>query len=333
MRSKGQLCGAIPYYDLILKSMATRDELRVDAVLHFGGPCVSATLGDWLKSHKPEYYCQIGSNPERQDPHLLMTHHFECDPMRFANELTHFLPGRAPSDWVALWNNLAAMVGNRVETFFAGKDEITEPAVARMLCRLPVDTAAFIGNSMPIRDADQLFFPIGPATRIFASRGVSGIDGNIATAAGICHGLQAPMVAVIGDQTCLHDLTSLAQLNKLEHAFVLIVINNGGGGIFSFLPIANRKEMLETHFSAAHQMHFKSAAEQFGIAYHQPHTCGDLSDCMNGALAEGKPAVIEVITERAQNHALHLDLIQQLSGLSTSEGATHATFYADQLIK
>ena len=54
---------------------------------------------------------------------------------------------------------------------------------------------------------------------------------------------------------------------------------------------------------------------------------------MNGALAEGKPAVIEVITERAQNHALHLDLIQQLSGLSTSEGATHATFYADQLIK
>lgn len=327
MRSKGQVCGSIPYYDLILKSLATRDELRVDAVLHFGGPCVSATLGEWMKNHKPEFYCQIGNNPGRQDPHRLLTHHFECDPMHFAGELTHFLPGRGPSDWISLWNNLATVVGNRVETFFAGEDKITEPAIARMLCRLPADTATFIGNSMPIRDADQLFFPQGSATRIFASRGVSGIDGNIATAAGVCHGLKAPTVAVLGDQTCLHDLTSLAQVKCLENPFVLIIINNGGGGIFSFLPIAKRKD-IEAYFSAPHQMQFKLAAEQFGIEYHQPHACSELNDLIGSALEKNCPTIIEVITERAQNHALHMDLLQQLAGIPVEAVPSSNAFYA-----
>jgi 2-succinyl-5-enolpyruvyl-6-hydroxy-3-cyclohexene-1-carboxylate synthase len=148
---------------------------------------------------------------------------------------------------------------------------------------------------MPIRDADMFFFPKQQRLPIFANRGLSGIDGNIATICGIAS--KMPVTAVIGDQSALHDLNSIAQLKTTKYPVRLIIINNGGGGIFSFLPIGKRSDLLDAYFSAAHKLNFEQMVCGFGLNYQRVETLEQL--------IQSDATVIEVTTSRPENHLLH----------------------------
>lgn len=129
------------------------------------------------------------------------------------------------------------------------------------------NTYYFLGNSTPIRQAQLHFFPKNPKG-FFANRGLSGIDGNIATAAGLAYGLKHPLVLCIGDQTALHDLNSLSLLSKSPYPITLIILNNYGGEIFTHLPIQS-SPYLSTHFQAKHSLTFEKAAALFNLPYSQ----------------------------------------------------------------
>ncbi|HPE84902.1 MAG TPA: thiamine pyrophosphate-dependent enzyme, partial [Chlamydiales bacterium] len=331
LRSQGEIHGLARYYNHILGSLSRHDELRLDGVLHFGGPIVSQVLNEWITKHNPECYCHVADTPQRLDPHHIATHYFDVDPLVFAGELTQYLPGRGPSNWMALWKNLSSIVLDRIQTFFAGGSEISEPEVIRLLNDLPSHAAVFVGNSMPIRDADSFFFPKQEAPPLFANRGTSGIDGNIATAAGICQSLDRPTLAILGDQTTLHDLNSLAFSKKLNQPLIILTINNGGGGIFSFLPVAQKHAIVEDFFAAAHDLHFKSAAQIFGLHYHQPKTVESLKECVLEALEGNAPCLIEVITSRRRNVELHHELLAELSGINPKAKTAEFPCYAAEL--
>ena len=162
---------------------------------------------------------------------------------------------------------------------------------------------------MPIRDAIQFFEPKNGCHAIFGNRGVSGIDGNIATAAGIVEGTKKPLLALIGDLTFLHDVNSLALLHKIKHPLILCVVNNGGGGIFSFLPISKRKEAFEEFIAAAHEVSFDSAAELFGLPYFHPTSLEELKSI----LAKPHTCIIEITTDRAENVRVHEQIITEIS--------------------
>ena len=126
----------------------------------------------------------------------------------------------------------------------------------------------YLSSSMPVRDADLLFYPEKGSQEIFCNRGVSGIDGNVATAAGIAEGLQKPLAAVFGDLAALHDLNSFILLEKSEVPIFATLINNQGGGIFSFLPVAGeKKELFETFIATSHNHCFSLIAKAFSIPY------------------------------------------------------------------
>ena len=318
IRSKGEVHGLSRFYDLIFQSLPNHDEIRVDGVLHFGGPYVSMALGKWMAKHNPECYCHVVDTPSRLNPYHITTHAVEADPYLFASELAQYLPGRGPSNWMALFNSMGSVVEERIESFFSASSDVTEPGVIRLMNSLSPQTAVFVSNSMPIRDADSLFFPKHEAPLLFANRGASGIDGNIATACGICKALDRPTLAILGDQASLHDLNSLAQTQTLTQPFVILVINNGGGGIFSFLPIAEKQNFFETHVANAHNYHFKTIAQTFGLTYYLPKTIGSLSETLNDALDGNGPALIEVITDRKRNYDLHKEILGELAGLKTT---------------
>jgi 2-succinyl-5-enolpyruvyl-6-hydroxy-3-cyclohexene-1-carboxylate synthase len=120
----------------------------------------------------------------------------------------------------------------------------------------------FVGNSLAIRQIDRLFHPSRP-TPIFCNRGLSGIDGNIATAAGLADGLGTPIRALIGDQAFLHDLNSLPLMGNV----LLIVQNNRGGRIFDTLAHTAASPFNEKLFVNAHKLTFASAAALFEIPY------------------------------------------------------------------
>ena len=163
----------------------------------------------------------------------------------------------------------------------------------------------FIGNSMPVRDMDMFTWPECQAAGIHANRGASGIDGLIASAAGVVEGRGQPLTLLIGDLSALHDLNSLNLLRKASSPVTLVVVNNDGGGIFSFLPIASQEDVFEDYFGTPHGLQFKGAAAQFELAYTRVASMEDFVASYTEAVTGTVSSLIEVTTQRNANVSDH----------------------------
>lgn len=282
------------YHHLIVSS----PDLHVDAIIHIGEQWVSKQMLQWITKQKGSPIIHISKFVERCDPMHVITHKIVADEKETCYQLASQL-AQKHSTQREEWGEISSEIQYSLAPFFEDTLGLTEPKVVKVLESYSSDYAIFLANSMPIRDGDMFFFPQELSQPIFANRGVSGIDGNIATCAGIAEVM--PLIAVIGDQTLLHDLNSLAQLKKTRFPLKLIVINNQGGGIFSFLPIHKRKDVLESHFAAAHDWTFEKAAELFSIPYLQPNATADLHE----ALHQSGSMIIEVHTNREENYTFH----------------------------
>ncbi|RMF56348.1 MAG: hypothetical protein D6748_13745, partial [Calditrichaeota bacterium] len=183
---------------------------------------------------------------------------------------------------------------------------LTEPGLAWTVSRsIPEDSALFLASSMPVRDFDMYAFPSG-ITRVAANRGASGIDGTIASAVGYSRGLETPVIAVLGDLALLHDMNSLHLLRELSHPMKIVVINNHGGGIFSFLPIREQKDIFETYFSTPHNFSFSPIAEMFSLNYFQPENSAELKNIL--ATTSSEHVLIEIFSDKEKNWQEHTQL-------------------------
>jgi 2-succinyl-5-enolpyruvyl-6-hydroxy-3-cyclohexene-1-carboxylate synthase len=153
-----------------------------------------------------------------------------------------------------------------------------DPLVAAVQQHAPQGCALFLGNSLSVRIFDEHWTGRPDITAIAANRGVSGIDGNIATAVGCALGWERPTVAVVGDQTALHDLNSPALLRLLDEQsapFTLIIVNNGGGRIFERLGHTARTKHPEL-FLGVPADNFSAAARMWGLPYRQVGSTAEL---------------------------------------------------------
>jgi 2-succinyl-5-enolpyruvyl-6-hydroxy-3-cyclohexene-1-carboxylate synthase len=156
----------------------------------------------------------------------------------------------------------------------------------------------FYGSSMPIRDADFLAIHPPRHWHAGANRGASGIDGLVASAAGHALGTGEPVVACIGDVSALHDLSSLSLAAMIETPLVIVVLNNDGGGIFRYLPIAKHGDVFEALFTTPHGLSFAPVAKALGLATESPTTRVAMKKAVAKALKRGGATVIEVSCAR-----------------------------------
>jgi len=302
MRSYGCRDTLIPYSDLILK---TQEMPKPDFVLHLGDRIVSKTLQDYL-TQKNTPYCLVSEHPVRHDPKHIVTDRIVCDPVLFCQEILSEEISVDCTSWLHQWQEAATFIEERLPSLFQEEMSITEPGVIRMIDEeLGSNWQFFFANSMPIRDADNFFYPKSKRGSIFANRGVSGIDGNIATAIGLAAASGMPTLAVLGDLATLHDINSLAMLHRAKTPVVLVVINNQGGGIFSFLPVREKKEIVEDFFAAAHPYRFAQAAELFGIPYKNPQTKEQWQQVLYSLEKRATSCLIEINTDREENYLFH----------------------------
>jgi 2-succinyl-5-enolpyruvyl-6-hydroxy-3-cyclohexene-1-carboxylate synthase len=169
-------------------------------------------------------------------------------------------PGTTEPDWAALWVRASA-ASEEIQVAVG-----TEPAiVADLLHRLPAGSSLHLANSMPIRHADGFGGVLANDVRVHVSRGTNGIDGTIATALGEAMAGQ-PAVAVVGDIAFLHDIGGLMAAGRSEENLTVVVIDNGGGSIFSFLPIAQDLEPSEFDrlFNTPHDTRVRQVTEAAG---------------------------------------------------------------------
>jgi len=158
---------------------------------------------------------------------------------------------------------------------------------------------------MPIRDVDA-FAPTPPGpVRVLANRGLNGIDGNVSTALGIAAASGAPTVALVGDLAFLHDLGALVHARRSALSLTIVVVNNDGGGIFSFLPIAGTTPRFEALFGTPHGTDLSAAAALGGARFTRAGTPAELAAALEDSGRPGLRIIEARVVDRASNVEVH----------------------------
>jgi 2-succinyl-5-enolpyruvyl-6-hydroxy-3-cyclohexene-1-carboxylate synthase len=320
-RLSRDLPNLIHYFDLLLLTERAVELESIDTVIQIGARIVSARLLKWLAKYPPTNYVMVVDDGDRHDPNHQVSLRIESDITLFCQQLIEDGFQRPPAEWVQQLRSNSDRIGLAIADFLNGKKILTEPWIARIISELiPLYHGLWVANSMPIRDLDMYGSQYSHNPRIGANRGTSGIEGAIAAATGFAVGLEQPVTAIVGDLSTLHDLNSLALLRGNFYPVILIIINNDGGGIFSFLPIAKSTDLFETYFGTPHGLKFSHAAVMFGLDYYHPQTQDKFIADYTQALANNRSAIIEIATDRQANWQLHQAIQEMLVRISESKG-------------
>jgi 2-succinyl-5-enolpyruvyl-6-hydroxy-3-cyclohexene-1-carboxylate synthase len=232
----------------------------------------------------------------------------QADPRELCESLLPCVSsGSAGADWLNRWESANDIAGSALVQYCESLDEPFEGAIlGEIVASLPERAALFASSSMPIRDLDTFGEGDARIIRAMANRGANGIDGVVSTALGAAAAANAgPMVLAIGDIAFYHDMNGLLAAKAHGIDATIVVINNDGGGIFSFLPQASSDRHFEKLFGTPHGLEFSHAAELYGATYRLANNVESLRNAITAGV-EGKGLhIVEIRTERARNVALH----------------------------
>ncbi len=290
----------------LLASSGWLDRSAPEAVVRFGALPTSKPLWRWLEQSKDVFQVLVDQAGWR-DPISSADVVLRGDPTATARAFAKLLTPAEP-EWLAAWRDADRLAQRVVETRLDDEQAVTEPAVARTLTRLARGVVG-VGSSMPIRDVDAFGVSTPHQLHYVANRGTNGIDGLVSMTLGAVAASGAPGHALVGDVGAIHDLTALLTATRLQIPLTTIVVNNRGGGIFHFLPIAAQTTTatFEQLFGTPHDTDFVAVAGAMGMEAIQ---IGNMAE-LRQSLDEGSPTprLLEVRTDRAENHALHRELV------------------------
>ncbi len=293
----------IHYFDQLLLEPELVARYKPDGVLHLGGRLTSSRWYEFIKKITPIPYITVLNHPLRNDPMHCVITRVECSVSNFCGVIKRFLKQRERNNFTTRLKKASQRVQQCLLARTKEEKSLTPDVLARCVSMLPSqETGLFLANSMPIRIMDMFAGINKNLCCVGANRGASGIDGTIASAIGFANGLGKPCVALIGDLAFLHDLNSLALVKELKQPLVIIVINDRGGGIFSFLPIAAFPNLFEKYFAAPHTYSFEMVAKMFQIAYARVRTAREFTDTYRAALEKKETIIIEIEADRDKNY-------------------------------
>lgn len=259
---------------------------QAEVVIQLGARLISKRLNQWLASYPGADYWLVDPRPGRLDPqHRRGSRQCVAVDAWLASH-----PAAANPPWAPDLPGLAQWAQTEVSKDLG--DGLSEAGVAHRLAELlPPDGQLFLGNSLSVRLIDALaHLPDGYP--VYSNRGASGIDGLIATAAGLARAAGRPTLAVVGDVSALYDLNSLALLRTPGTPLVLLVINNDGGAIFDLLPTPAAER--ERFYRMPHGLEFSHAAALFRLDYCRPADWAALATALGQAYADRTPLLVEL---------------------------------------
>ncbi len=298
---------AVSTYDALLRIPEVAARLKPDLVVHVGAPLTGKVATAWLD----ESVRRIVVDPDGAwlDPHRAASERVVADTAALLSAVAGALPssgGRGP--WLEEWLEAETAARAAIDDMLDADDEPFEGRVARDLtAALPDGATLVVGSSMPVRDVEAFARP-RHGLRFLSNRGVNGIDGFVSTVLGAAlagRGGGGPVAALCGDLTFLHDAGGLlgAATRGLDATFVLV--DNRGGGIFSFLPQAAYPEHFETLFGTPHDVDLVALCRVHGLPATRLTRAGDVVPAVHDAIAAGGIQVVVVPTDRATNVDRH----------------------------
>jgi 2-succinyl-5-enolpyruvyl-6-hydroxy-3-cyclohexene-1-carboxylate synthase len=306
----------IDAYDAFLR--AAPEGLKPDVVLRFGAIPTSKPLQRFVQAQTNARQIVVDPGGWRE-PSGLATDMLHVDPALLCEALVEGIHHRPADDWAASWERINTTAREAIERHLEGVDELFEGKVfAELGTLLPEGALLYAGNSMPVRDLDT-FLPRAPgALRCLANRGANGIDGVVSSAFGASAAHAGPVVLVIGDISFYHDMNGLLAARAHGLDLLVVLLNNDGGGIFSFLPQAEAvPESFELLFGTPHGLDFRPFVEGYGGCFVRVHDWSGFESAVGNGLARGGLQVVEVPTDRQHNVVQHRAVWQAVASASS----------------
>lgn len=304
---------AISMYDVLLRGVAAAD-LRPSLVLRVGAPLTGNPANRFLDGIPA-----LLVDPDRRwlDPAHTAHELIEADPEPLLGTLAERLEARSvPIPDQTAWLRWSAAEGRARARLDARLDAWSRPFEGRIardvMAGLPDGSALVVASSMPVRDLESFAAP-RDGVRVHANRGVNGIDGFVSTTLGIAAAHDGPTVALTGDLCFLHDSNGLLGVTERGLDAVFVVIDNRGGGIFSFLPQVELTDHFETLFATPQPVDLAALAGVHGVIGIEVDHADSLVPAVREAISAGGVRMVLVRTDRADNLTRHRELWADLA--------------------
>jgi 2-succinyl-5-enolpyruvyl-6-hydroxy-3-cyclohexene-1-carboxylate synthase len=280
-----------------------------ELLITFGGQVVSKMVKKFLKDHPPVEHWHISPSGERMDTYFKLKKVIPAQPAAVFGALLPLITEK-PEEFAAVWQERKAKVMAKKEQYLQQIPFSDLKVFEFLLASLPENINLHLGNSTPVRYSQ--LFGSDPRFHYFSNRGVSGIDGQISTAAGTAFVSDRLNVLITGDLGFFYDSNGL--MNKyLKPDFKIIVINNGGGGIFRFIDGPSTTEHLEDFFEARHNRKAEKIAEAFEVKYFRAEDQEQLKQNFTRWMSEQSgPALLAIFTPAEKNAEILLEYFRYL---------------------
>ncbi|MGH9182959.1 MAG: 2-succinyl-5-enolpyruvyl-6-hydroxy-3-cyclohexene-1-carboxylic-acid synthase [Acidimicrobiales bacterium] len=302
-------------FDALLRHRPFAEAQRPEAVLRLGPAPASKALARWLAESGARQVL-IEADGRWLDPDRTAAVVVAGSPSGWCRALAERLGGAGGGGWLGSWAAAETAAQAAIEEVLAAHPEPTEPGVARGLAAvLPEGARLVVSSSMPVRDLEWYAAP-RPGLAVLANRGANGIDGVVSTAVGVATATGGPVAALVGDLAFLHDANALLGLAGRGLDLTVVVVDNRGGGIFSFLPQADLldHERFEMVLGTPHQVDLVALAGAHGLSATEVAEAAALAPAVAGALGAEGTHVVVVRTDREANVAVHDELHAAVAG-------------------
>ena len=300
--------------DAILRDEDFSKRLRPDVVLRFGTLPASKVVNSWLSGSGANQVV-ITTTQSLTDPDRQCSLHIVSDIDELCAGLVSVHSKESVRNrnlsWLDKWIAAEDSAQKAINAALADEPGLTEPGVARAIYALvPEASHLVVSSSMPIRDVEWFGAPRN-GLRVHANRGANGIDGVVSTAVGVALATRQPTTLLIGDIALLHDVNGLINLASRKIDLRIVVIDNNGGGIFSFLPQAQALDeaKFEKIFGTPHDANIKMLAQAHQINTHELTNISDLAE----VLSQRGPWLARIVTDRQENVKVHERINQMVA--------------------
>lgn len=283
--------------------------LQPKVLITFGGMIVSKKVKAFLRSYPPEHHWHVDSK-KAYDTFFSLSHHFKMSISSFLKELLKDSQS-VPSNYYSYWNTIRNAYILQRENYLNEIPFSDMLAFATLIKSIPHGYQLQLANSSTVRYTQ--LFDVHPSLRVFSNRGTSGIDGSTSTAIGASLYNSAPTLLLTGDLSFLYDSNGLWN-NYIRPDFRIIVINNGGGGIFRILPGKEATNHFERYFETTQDLKLENVCSLYDLEYNSADSQLNLERIlMQFYLPSQRPKLLEIRTPRLLNDKILLNYFDFIS--------------------
>lgn len=293
--------------DRTLQTISTDEEedFAPDVLITLGGAVVSKRIKGFLRKYKPKMHLKVGFDFPEMNTYEALTHTFQVTDGTFLKTVLDSRPELIQSNFGAKWKQRDFIAQQKAENFLYSAPFSDLKAMEIMLDCIPEQAHVHMGNSSIVRYC-QLFDPIASMT-YFSNRGTSGIDGSTSTAVGAALANPSVLhVIITGDVSFFYDSNALWNNYTIPNLRI-ILLNNGGGGIFNFIKGPRSSKQNATYFDARHSFTAEHIAQAFNVDYFSVNNERDLIGKMGEFYSydeNGGVKMIEIHTQEIANHEI-----------------------------